>query len=213
MNETNPQAVCRGIRNSVSHLKGAWWGCILLPLPAMVLWRSHDGQGVALWCFCAACFYLAACSFGRHLASDGPIQPWSQKMLATGAALVLAWAVFSLLWLLLVDPHEWVAQFIGLQILIPSLCVVPYLTLLTRRPFAAVVFSAFLLGCAKGVAGIVVDLVYGWNGGHHEFPWTAPNLMISTFWAAAAVLCAGCYCLGARRFRVQHGMTRLPNEC
>jgi hypothetical protein len=125
-------------------------------------------------------------------------------MLGLAAALSLGWAAFSLLWIAAVDPHDFVALFVGFQILIPSFCIVPYLTLTTRKPFAAVVFSAFLLGCMKGVAPAVVNLVYGWGNGHHEIPWTAPNLMLSTFWIAAVILCIACYLLAAKKFRIQY---------
>jgi hypothetical protein len=125
-------------------------------------------------------------------------------MLGLGLALSLAWAAFSLLWIALVDPRDLVALFVGFQILLPSFCIVPYLTLVTRKPFAAVVFSAFLLGCMKGVAGVVVNLVYGWGNGHHEIPWTEPNLMLSTFWIAAVILCIACYLLAAKKFRIQY---------
>jgi hypothetical protein len=171
----------------------------------MVVWRSQDGRCVALWVFCAGCFSLVAYSFRRPVVSDQRGQPWEIRILAVGVALSLAWVGFSLLWVSLVDPHDFVAVFIGFQILVPSFCIVPYLTLITRKPFAAVVFSAFLLGCMKGVAGVVVNLVYGWGNGHHEMPWTTPNLMLSTFWVAAAILCISCYLRGARKFRFQYG--------
>jgi hypothetical protein len=128
------------------------------------------------------------------------VLPWLDKKRVLTIALALAWAALSLLWIVLVDRHDWVALFVAVQILIPSLCIVPYLTLITRKPFAAVVFSAFLLGCTKGIAGIVVCLVYGWRNGHHEMPWAAPNLMLSTFWTAAVILCFSCYLLGAKAF-------------
>jgi len=41
------------------------------------------------------------------------------------------------------------------------LCIAPYLTLATRKPFAAAVLTLFSLGCMKLVAGIVTCLVYG----------------------------------------------------
>jgi len=69
---------------------------------------------------------------------------------------------------------------------------------------AAVVFSAILLGCAKAVAGVVVNLDYGWSNGHHEMPWTAPNLMLSAFWVAATILCILCCFMGTRKFRDQY---------
>ena len=173
----------------------------------MVFWRSQDGRSAALLCFCAGCFGLVAYSFRRLTLADQALHQWAPALAVVGVALSLAWFAFSLLWIALVDPHDFVALFIGLQILIPSFCIVPYLTLVTRKPFAAVVFSAFLLGCMKGVAGVVVNLVYGWRNGHHEIPWTAPNLMLSTFWIAAASLCILCYLSGARKFRIQHEAT------
>jgi hypothetical protein len=190
------------MRYQLRELRTTWLACILLPLPAMVLWQSHQGRCVALWCFCATCFYLAATCFRSPIGRDAAA--WSDRMRALVIALLLAWAGFSVLWLVLVDPHDWVALFIGLQILIPSLCVVPYLSLITGWPFAAVVFTAVLLGCAKGIAGAIVCLVYGWSGPRHDtsFPWTAPNLMLSTFWVNAIILCACCYGLGARAFRL-----------
>jgi hypothetical protein len=129
-------------------------------------------------------------------------------MLALAAALCSAWAVLSILWLALVDMRDSVAIFIAFQILIPSLCVVPLITMATQRPFAAVVFSAFLLGSMKGLAGIITNLVYGWGDGHHEMPWTDPNLMLTAFWVNAAMLSLTCYCLGARKFRLRHEQTQ-----
>ena len=185
-------------------LRVAWLTTVLLPLPAMVFWRSQDGRCVALWCFCAACFSLAAYSFYRPPVSEPTALSWLDKVSTLAVFLSLAWISFSLLWIALVDPHDFVALFVGFEILIPSLCVVPYLTLLTRKPFAAVVFTAFLLGCMKGVAGVVVNLFYGWGNGHHEIPWTSPNLMLSMFWVASVVLCLWCYLLGARKFQSEY---------
>jgi hypothetical protein len=89
--------------------------------------------------------------------------------------------------------------------IVPSFCVVPYVCLLTRKPAAAVILSAFLAGCMKMVAGIVVNLRYGWNYGHHELPWTEPNLMLSAFWVATAILSALFLFLGANKYRAQLG--------
>ncbi len=188
------------VMEQLQDLRFAWLGCILAPLPAIAFWRSQDGHCVALWCFCAACFALVAHSFRPHSLSRSGLS-WRQKLLGTGAALLLAWVLFSLLWLAIVDAHDFLGVFIAFQILIPSLCVVPILMLTTGKRFAAVVLSAFLLGSMKMIAGIVVNLHYGWGDGHHEIPWTQPNLMLSTFWTAATILCISCYFLSARRFR------------
>jgi hypothetical protein len=113
---------------------------------------------------------------------------WHMKMLAVGVALLAMGIVFSALWLTLADADDLVTPFIAFQSLIPAFCIVPWVTLITGKPAAAVVLSAFLVGCMKMIAGIVVNLVHGWNYGHHELPWTEPNLMLWSFWVATAVL-------------------------
>jgi hypothetical protein len=198
------------VRYRLWELRTAWIACILLPLPAMLFWHSHDGRSVALWCFCLGCFVLVASTFRRCFNSVPPRCSWQDCVFTAALALSAAWALFSLLWLALVDRHDFVALFIAFQILIPALCVVPCVTLITRKVFSAVVLSAFLLGCMKFVAGIVVNLVYGWGDSHqdgtpasHELPWTNPNLMLSAFWIAAATLSISLYFLGARRFKTE----------
>jgi hypothetical protein len=118
-------------------------------------------------------------------------------------ALVSSALVFSLLWLGLADRQDFVTPFIAFQAVIPSFCVVPYVTLLTRKPASAVILSAFLVGCMKMVAGIVVNLRYGWDYGHHELPWTEPNLMLSAFWVNTVILSVLFLFLGANKYRAQ----------
>src|SRR5262249_6789010 len=111
---------------------------------------------------------LVASRFRPKVISQQAPHAWHVKMLAVGGALVSSSIVFSLLWLGLADTQDFVTPFIAFQAIIPSFCIVPYVTLLTRKPGAAVILSAFLVGCMKMVAGIVVNLRYGWNYGHHE---------------------------------------------
>lgn len=131
-------------------------------------------------------------------------------MLAVGAALVSSAIVFSLLWLGLADRRDFVTPFIAFQAIIPSLCVVPYVSLSTRKPVASVILSVFLVGCMKMVAGIVVNLYFldPWHNGDHELPWTNPNLMLWSFWVATASLSVLLLFLGARKYRA--GGARSP---
>jgi hypothetical protein len=124
-------------------------------------------------------------------------------MQVVGAALLLAWMALSLLWMVLVDARDFVALFIAFQILIPAICIVPWMTLTTRKPFSATVLSGFLLFGAKCTAGIVTNLHFGWGDGHHDMPWTEPNLMLMSFWVAAVILCGMCFALGMRKFQDQ----------
>ena len=74
-----------------------------------------------------------------------------------------------------------------------------------RKPAAAVILSAFLVGCMKLTAGIVVNLVHGWDYDHHELPWTDPNLMLWAFWIATAMLSVLLLLLGAQKYRAHLG--------
>jgi hypothetical protein len=111
----------------------------------------------------------------------------------------------SLFWLALADRQDFVTPFIAFQAIFPSFCVVPYVTLLTRKPASAVILSAFLVGCMKMVAGVVVNLHFRdvWHNGDHELPWTEPNLMLSAFWATTAILSVSFLFLGANKYRAQ----------
>jgi hypothetical protein len=145
----------------------AWVFCLLVPLPALLFWHSHDGRFIALCCFFVGCTSVVVWSFqdaAAHVALAAtdlrrPEVVWRERMLMVALALVVAWTVFSTSCLALNDPHDLVAPVLALTSLIPSLCIAPYLTLATRKPYAAVVLTLFALGCMKMVAGTVTCLV------------------------------------------------------
>jgi hypothetical protein len=191
-----------------SELRGmlpTWLLCTLVPLPAIVSWRFLGGEPVAHFLFFACCMSLVASRFRPKIISQGASPSWHVKMLAVGAALISSTIVFSLLWLGLADGRDFVTPFIAFQAIIPSVCIVPYVTLLTRRAAPAVILSAFLVGCMKMVAGIVVNLREGWYNGNHELPWTNPNLMLWAFWVATAILSVLFLVLGATKYRAELG--------
>jgi hypothetical protein len=192
------ESLCSELRATLP----AWGVCTLIPLPAIAFWHFLGGEPVAHFCFFACCMSLVASRFRPKVISQQPPH-WHVKMLVVGAALVSSALVFSLLWLGLADRQDYVTPFIAFQAIIPSFCVVPYVTLLTRKPVSAVILSAFLVGCMKMVAGIVVNLRDGWYYGNHEFPWTEPNLMLSAFWVNTAILSVLFLFLGANKYRAQ----------
>jgi hypothetical protein len=191
-------------RSEMRAILPAWCICTLIPLPAIIFWRFLGGEPVAIFCFFACCLSLVASRFRPKVISQQPPN-WHVKMLAMGAALVSSSIVFSLFWLGLADRQDFITPFIAFQAIIPSFCVVPYVTLLTRKPASAVILSGFLVGCMKMVAGIVVNLHFreAWHNGNHELPWTEPNLMLSAFWAATAILSVLFLFLGANEYRAQ----------
>jgi hypothetical protein len=192
-------------RSELQAILPAWCVCTLIPMPAIVFWRFLDGVPVAHFLFFGCCMSLVASRFRPRVLAQQPPHSWPMKMLALGAALISSALVFSLLWLGLADAQDFVTPFIAFQALIPCIGVVPYVSLLTRKPAAAVILSAFLVGCMKMVAGIVVNLRHGWNYGHHELPWTDPNLMLWAFWIATAMLSVLLLLLGAQKYRAHLG--------
>jgi hypothetical protein len=192
------------------YLAPAWLGSALLPWPALLLWRSGDGPRLALGLFFVGSAGLVAYSFRRDLSAtaDGERgdarRTWWTRMAAVTVALLAAWAAFSAAHLALGDRSDPVPVGLALAALVPSCGVVPYLTRVTGKPFAAVVFTAFLVGCMKLLGCVVVALVHGWDAadrGHMTMPWTHPNLLVWAFWVNTGVLSLGCFWLGVRYAR------------
>jgi hypothetical protein len=191
------------------YLVPAWLGSVLLPWPAL-LWRSEDGSALALGLFFVGSASLVAYSSRREVNADDTLKHprgvGRTRLVAVMAALVSAWAVFSAAHLALNGGDDFVSLPLAFSALIPSFCIVPYLTRLTRKPFAAVVFTVFLVCCMKLLGCVVVVLVHGWDAserGHTTMTWTHPNLLVWLFWVNTGVLSLGCYYLGVRRFREQ----------
>jgi hypothetical protein len=179
------------------YLALAWLGSLLLPWPALLLWRSADGLMMALGLFFVGSASLVAYSFRRE-------RMGRMRLVAVIAALFANWVAFSALHLALNDRSDFVSPLQALSALIPSCCIVPYLVQVTRKPVAAVVFTVFLVGCMKLLGCVVVVLVHGWDAserGYTTMPWARPNLLVWLFWGNTAVLSLGCAGLGFWRFR------------
>src|SRR3954464_11286219 len=64
---------------------------------------------------------------------------------------------------------------------LPALGCVPFLTFVTGKPYAAVLFTLFLLGSVKLAGCVVVRVVYGPDAlaqGQMDLPWEHPNLLV-----------------------------------
>jgi hypothetical protein len=212
----NTHVQASAMKKSWRQLLPAWLCCILLPLvPLTFWWRPDDGRSSPMGLFFIGCASLVAYVFRADLISS-PVDElerserlWRGRMTTVGTALFFASSVFSLLWLILIDAHDFVAVFLAFSILIPSWCIVPYLTLLTRKPFAAVLFTLFAVLGAKLLGCVVVVLIYGWHADRHvppytDMPWERPNLLVWVFLFNTAVLSAWFYILGERKFQTIH---------
>jgi hypothetical protein len=199
------------MKKMLRHILPVWLGCILLPLPAIICWRSNYGRTMALCLFFVGCASLIAYAFSEVTtqeitgAVEHPKRIWQSWIRTLSLALIAAAAIFSVLLLVLSDARDLVAVALAFLILIPSLCVVPYFTLLTRKPFAAVVFTLCAVFFMKLLGCVVVVVIYGWHADVHDppytdMPWTHPNLLVWLFWLFTAILSWLLYFLGKRRF-------------
>ncbi|HUQ70402.1 MAG TPA: hypothetical protein VM165_12805 [Planctomycetaceae bacterium] len=199
------------ITHALREFFGHWHGWVLCPLPALLLWRTEGGRFLAMGCFFIASATRVALAFrnhGRRLATgveEEPLPLWRTSMQSLGAEMFCAWALFALLSLVLNDPRDFDVVILAFVLAVTSLCVTPYLTLLTQKVFASVVFTVFATLCTKLLGGVVVVLVYGWDAserGYTTMPFTNPNLLVWMIWLNSAVLCAWCYCQTRRRFQI-----------
>jgi hypothetical protein len=111
---------------------------------------------------------------------------------------------FAGLSLALNDPRDYDVPFVALMSLVPALCTVPYLTLATRKPYAAVVFAVALVAALKLLGCVIVVLTYGWDAserGYTRMPWTDPNLLVWAFWGLTGVYSAVLYALGVQKYQ------------
>jgi hypothetical protein len=223
------------MRHELEYLLRFWFWSILLPLPFLLFYHSPEGRSLALNGFFLGCLILVAYSFRRDVAGpDGMrVTPrfWRQRLLPLSVALFVAFLVFSLVCTLVNNPHDFgtpraktdqgiwlrafvfktprdfVAPMLALMALIPSLCVVPYFVLITRKPPAAIVFAAWLVGCMKLLGATVVVIVYGWDAdvqGRTKMPWNHPDLLVWLFWSLTGFFSLMFCALGVRKFHLRY---------
>jgi hypothetical protein len=208
-------------KHELRNLLPAWVGCILLQLPAIILSRSDDGVPWRFACFSLGCAGLVAYAFrpGNNLTTASMTervdQIWSARIAALGVALALAVVGFSFFSILFKNPFDYVVALKAVYVSALALCIVPCLTLVTKKPFAAVVFAIMLVFIMKCLGCIVVVLVYGWDAsarGYTTTPWTQPNLLVWFFWISTVILALSCYFLGKNRM-VGGGLKQRGDFC
>jgi hypothetical protein len=189
-----------------------WAWAVILPLPLLLFWRSDVGPGYALCLYFIGCANVVARAFRRGPELEPadfdvpPKQIWHGRLRNLLKPLLLAFVVFSLI-SFATSPHDPSEIILALLILVPSLCLVPHMTMVTGQAFAGVVLSVFLVFCMKLLGCIVVVLVYGWSASDRDYtttPWMAPNLLVCLFCLNCSVLCAVLYMLGRRRFEAKY---------
>lgn len=125
--------------------------------------------------------------------------PWVARMTPLVALEIVAALVFVLFGVVPRADSGLPISMLAFFTLAPGLGIVPYLTLRIRRPFAAVVFTAFIVASIKLASCVAVRFVYGptaLEDGYMAGDWQTAKLMISLFWigtlALSVVLAVAC---------------------
>jgi hypothetical protein len=196
------------VRGELREMLPAWAVVVLLPVPVATFWHEGSGRDFAYAYLFLGCAILAAERFGRTAcqSSAGDVPLWRAKVTALGLAMAAAAGVFTAFaWAMIGRPDALVPLFAALAVA-PALCCVPFLAVVTGRPYAAVLFAALLMAAVKLFGCVVAVLVYGWNAqaeGHLALPWERPNLLVWLCLAGAMVVSAVMYPLGRRAFLSQ----------
>jgi hypothetical protein len=204
------------VRSELREMLPTWAVAVLLPVPVATFWHEGSGRDFAYAYLFLGCAILAAERFGRAdcQGSPGGVRLWRAKMTALGLAMAAAASVFTAFaWAMVGQPDALVPLFAALAV-VPALCCVPFLAIVTGRPYAAVLLAALLLAAVKLAGCVVAVFVYGWNAqaeGHLTLPWERPNLLVWLCLAGALVVSVVMYPLGRRAFLAQ-GMPAPPNR-
>ena len=142
-----------------------------------------------------------------------PEHAWTIRMSAVSITTLAAAAVFTLFSLELRISSRLPFPLLAVLTLTPALGIVPYLTLRTRKPFAAVVLAAFIVGLIKIASCVVVRIVYGPDAladGYMAGDWQTAKLMISLFWIGTVIVSV--VSAAACRYRFNALLTAAPPD-
>jgi hypothetical protein len=190
-----------------------WAVAVLLPLPLATFWLDGSGRAFAYAYLFLGCAILAAERFARRppVGADSPSASdlshlWRAKVAALGWAMAAAVSVFTaFVWVMNGRPDAVVPVLAGLAVL-PALGCVPYLAVVTGKPYTGVLFTLLMLGSVKLAGCVVVRVVYGPSAlaeGRMALPWEQPNLLVWLCLAGAMTLSAVLYPLGRHAFLVR----------
>ena len=187
-----------------------WAVAILLPLPVATFWQDGSGRAFAYVYLFIGCAVLTAERFGRspqieaaNQATEGMRRRWRVKMAALVLAMAGAVSIFTAFGWAMSGQLDSVIPLLAVLAVLPALGCVPLLALITGKPYAAVLFTAFLLGLVKIAGCVVVRIVYGPNAlaeGHMTLPWEQPNLLVWLCLAGAVGFSVVFYPMGRRTF-------------
>jgi hypothetical protein len=170
---------------------------LLFPVPLLNFVQDGTGRAFAFAYLFFGCALLAAECFRL----DTDRARGKAKLGALAVSMLLAALNFSVCYVAISGTLDWNAVTLAFLVVVPALCMVPCLTLLVGNPYAAVVFTALLLGVVKLTGCVVARVVYGPTAqadGQMAMSWDQPNLLVWFCLAGSLLVSAACGVLGYR---------------
>lgn len=110
---------------------------VLLPVPVATFWHEGSGRDFAYAYLFLGCAILAAERFGRTacLRSLRGVPMWRAKVMALGVAIVAAAGVFTAFAWAMIGQADALVPILAALTIVPALCCVPFLLIVTGRPY------------------------------------------------------------------------------
>jgi len=170
---------------------GMWAVAAFLPLPILV---STDPAGSAD----ISCLYLGVISawlvteFHRAWGFPGSAASWRARMLAITATISVNVALFVGFGLAAGVQTYFPFPLMAALSVIPAISMMPWmLRTVSQLPYAAIVFSGFLVFSCKLAGCVAARLTYGLDyiaQGYVSADWRTAKLMITLFWSFSTLL-------------------------
>ena len=184
-------------------LMGVWAVAAFLPLPALVL--TDPARGADL-----SCFYLGLSNgllvieFHRSWGPPGSLDSWHARTLATAIAIFGNVALFIGFGVVTGVQTNFPFPLMALLSVIPAIGVMPWmLRRVSQHPYAAIVFTGFLVGACKLAGCVAARVVYGPDAlaqGYMAADWRTAKLMITVLWTLSTSLSLGLLLADRRYF-------------
>lgn len=173
---------------------GPWAVAAILPLPILVATDpAHSAE--------VSCLYLGVINawlvteFHRSWGLPGSATSWRARMLVIITAISVNVALFVGFGLAAGVQTHFPFPLMAVLSALPALGVMPWmLRRVSQHPYAAIIFSGFLIFACKLVGCVVARIVYGPDyiaQGYVAADWRTAKLMITLLWSFSTLLSLG----------------------
>jgi hypothetical protein len=175
-------------------MMGMWAVAAFLPLPILVATDPANSADVS-------CLYLGVINawlvteFHRSWGLPGSATSWRARMLAIITAISVNVGLFVGFGLAAGVQTHFPFPLMAVLSVLPVVGVMPWmLRRVSQQPYAAIIFSGFLIFACKLAGCIVARIVYGPDyiaQGYVAADWRTAKLMITLFWSFSTLLSLG----------------------